>query len=142
MKIIDYSKEIDYEIVNDLYVLKKSVYMDVDFGTGHVFRIKIDKGAMSDGLSVPKIFRWYLPCWDDKNVLYNLIGLIHDGAYGSQCLGKDVADELFYTGLVMAGISKTKAKVAEWAVQNLAGLHYGRENDDYGISEYVSIEAV
>jgi hypothetical protein len=39
-----------------------------------------------------------------------------------------------------AGISPRKASVAKWAVEHLAGLHYGRKNDDFGIAEYVTID--
>lgn len=129
------------EKVNGLYVLKSPVFIDFMYN-GTLFRIKVDKGAMTDGLSVPKIFRWYLPDWNDSNPLYNIAGICHDGAYGSELLAKDVADELFYQGLVKAGISKSKASVAKWAVEHLAGLHYGRSHDDYDIAPYVSLTAV
>ena len=129
------------EKVNGLYVLKSPVFIDFMYN-GTLFRIKVDKGAMTDGLSVPKIFRWYLPDWNDSNPLYNIAGICHDGAYGSELLAKDVADELFYQGLRKAGISKSKASVAKWAVEHLAGLHYGRKNDDYDIAPYVSLTAV
>lgn len=141
MDILDWSNICNYEKVNNLYVLKNDVWVDF-MHKGVKFRITVDKGAMTDGLSVPKIFRWYLPCWDDSNVLYNVAGIVHDGAYGSELLAKDLADELFYKGLIKAGISKSKATVAKYAVQCLAGLHYGRENDDYGISEFTRIEAI
>lgn len=138
IKILNWSRVCNYEIINGLYVLKNDVWLDFEHN-GSKFRIKVDKGAMTDGLSVPKIFRWYLPDWDDKNVLYNCSGLVHDGCYGSELVCKELADEIFYKGLLMAGISRSKATVAKYAVQYLAGLHYGREHDDFGISEYVSL---
>lgn len=141
MKIINWCRVCDYEMVNGLYVLKNDVWIDFEHNNTK-FRIKVDKGGLTDGLSVPKIFQWYLPAWNDSNVLYNIAGICHDGAYGSELLAKDIADELFYQGLVMAGITKSKAKVAKYAVQYLAGLHYGRKNDDFGISEYVSVEPI
>jgi len=139
--ILHHSDVCNAEKVNGLYVLKSPVFIDFMYN-GALFRIKVDKGAMTDGLSVPKIFRWYLPDWNDSNPLYNIAGICHDGAYGSELLAKDVADELFYQGLVKAGISKSKATVAKWAVEHLAGLHYGRKNDDYDIAPYVSVTAV
>lgn len=139
MKIVNWSDSIGYHKVNGLYVLDNDVYIDFEYNFCK-FRITVKKGAMTDGLSVPKIFRWYLPDWNDSNPLYNIAGICHDGAYGSELLAKSIADELFYQGLVKAGISKTKAKVAKWAVENLAGLHYGRKNDDYDIAPYVVIE--
>ena len=39
-------------------------------------------------------------------------------------------------------ISKSKATVAKWAVEHLAGLHYGRENDDFGICPYIKLESI
>lgn len=141
IKILNWSRVCNYEVVNGLYVLKNDVWLDFEHN-GSKFRIKVDKGAMTDGLSVPKIFRWYLPDWDDRNVLYNVAGVVHDGCYGSELVCKELADEIFYRGLLTAGISRSKATVAKYAVQYLAGLHYGRKNDDFGISEYVSVELV
>ena len=138
VKIISWSDICNYEKVNGLYVLKNDVWIDFEYNYGK-FRIKVDKGAMTDGLSVPKIFRWYLPDWNDKNVLYNVSGIAHDGMYGSELVSKDLADEIFYQGLLTAGISRSKATVAKYAVQYLAGLHYGHNNDDFNISPYVSL---
>lgn len=141
IKIVDWSNEVNYKKVNGLYVIQNDVWIDFLYN-GDKFRITVDAGAMTDGLSVPKIFRWYLPDWNDSNPLYNIAGICHDGAYGSELLSKDIADELFYQGLIKAGISKSKATVAKWAVEHLAGLHYGKKNDDFGISEYVNVEAL
>ena len=137
--ILNWSNTCNYEKVNGLYVLKNKVWIDFTF-YDEVHRISVDRGAMTDGLSVPKIFRWYLPDWNDENPLYNIAGICHDGAYGSEKLSKNLADELFYQGLLKAGISPRKASVAKWAVEHLAGLHYGRQNDDFGIAEYVTID--
>ena len=141
IKIVDWSNVVNYKKVNCLYVIHNDVWIDFLYNDNK-FRITVDAGAMTDGLSVPKIFRWYLPDWNDNNPLYNIAGICHDGAYGSELLSKDIADELFYQGLIKAGISKSKATVAKWAVEHLAGLHYGKNNDDFGIAEYVNVEAV
>lgn len=141
IKIVDWSNVVNYKKVNCLYVIQNDVWIDFLYNDNK-FRITVDAGAMTDGLSVPKIFRWYLPDWNDNNPLYNIAGICHDGAYGSELLSKDIADELFYQGLIKAGISKSKATVAKWAVEHLAGLHYGKNNDDFGIAEYVNVEAV
>lgn len=141
IKIVDWSNEVNYKKVNGLYVIQNDVWIDFMYNDNK-FRITVDAGAMTDGLSVPKIFRWYLSDWNDINPLYNIAGICHDGAYGSELLSKDIADELFYQGLLKAGISKSKATVAKWAVEHLAGLHYGKKNDDFGISEYVNVDAI
>lgn len=141
MKILDWSKSLEYEKVNGLYVLKRPVWIDFEHNYGK-FRIKVDKGGLTDGLSVPRIFRWYLPDWDDSNPLYNISGICHDGIYGSECMCKELGDQLFYEALLIAHIPRYKAKVALWAVEHLAGLHYGSEHDDFGISEYVSLTSL
>ena len=141
MKVVGYSPTCRYHKVNGLYVLDEDVWMDFELH-GTKFRIKVDKGAMTDGLSVPKIFRWYLPDWDDSNPLYNISGICHDGMYGSELVCKEMADQLFYQGLILAHIPRRKASVALWAVEHLAGLHYGSEHDDFGISEYVSLNTL
>ena len=69
-------------------------------------------------------------------------GIAHDGMYGSEVVSKSLADEIFYQGLLKAGISKSKATVAKWAVEHLAGLHYGHNHDDFNISPYVHLEAL
>lgn len=141
MKVVGYAPTCRYHKVNGLYVLDEDVWMDFELH-GTKFRIKVDKGAMTDGLSVPKIFRWYLPDWDDSNPLYNIAGIVHDGCYGSELLCKEMADQLFYQGLILAHKPRRKALVALWAVEKLAGLHYGSEHDDFGISEYVSLNTL
>lgn len=142
LKIIDWSNSISVDKVNGLYVLKNKVYLDILYCNEERIRFIIDKGAMTDGLSVPKIFRWYLPDWDNDNVLYNIAGIVHDGLYGSEKVSKELADEIFYQGLLKAGISKSKATIAKWAVEHLAGLHYGRKHDDYDIAPYVQIQII
>ena len=139
VSINDWSNSISVNKVNGLYVLNNPVFIEFTYNYGR-FRIVVDNGAMTDGLSVPKIFQWYLPAWDKDNVLYNIAGICHDGMYGSEIVSKELADEIFYQGLLKAGISKSKATMAKWAVEHLAGLHYGKNNDDYGISPYVHLE--
>lgn len=138
MEILDYSKVCNYHNVNGLYVIDNDVWIDFMINTTKL-RIQVDKGGLTDGLSVPKIFRWYLPDWDDSNVLYNVAGICHDGIYGSEVMCKQMADELFYKALLKAGIKPSKAYMARWAVEHLAGLHYGSKHDDFGISEYVRL---
>lgn len=138
MEILDYSKVCNYHKVNGLYVIDNDVWIDFMINTTKL-RIQVDKGGLTDGLSVPKIFRWYLPDWDDSNVLYNVAGICHDGIYGSEIMCKKMADELFYKALIKAGIKPSKAYIAKWSVEHLAGLHYGNKHDDFGISEYVRL---
>lgn len=137
--IIDWSPTCEYKKVNGLYVLTNDVYNTFQFGP-FVYEITVKKGAMTDGLSVPRLFQWYLPCWDDKNVLYNISGIVHDACYGSEILSKSFADALFHQDLITAGISKRKANIALWCVENLAGLRYGRDKDDFDIAPFVRLK--
>lgn len=137
--IIDWSNTCEYKKVNGLYVLLDDIYITFSCGP-FVFEITVKKGAMTDGLSVPRLFRFFLPCWDDKNVLYNISGIVHDACYGSEILSKSFADALFHRSLVTAGISKRKANIAGWCVENLAGLRYGRDKDDFDIAPFVRLK--
>ena len=71
IKIVDWSNIVDYKKVNGLYVIQNDVWIDFLYNDNK-FRITVNAGAMTDGLSVPKIFRWYLPDWNDNNPLYNI----------------------------------------------------------------------
>ena len=35
------------------------------------------QGFRCDGLSVPRLLRWFLPSWDELNGLYNVAGAVH-----------------------------------------------------------------
>ena len=71
VKIVNWSDSISVNKVNGLFVLNNPVFIEFTYNYGR-FRIVVDKGAMTDGLSVPKIFQWYLPAWDKDNALYNI----------------------------------------------------------------------
>lgn len=102
-----------------------------------VFVIK--PGFICDGLSVPKIFQWFLPAWDKKNVLYNLAGVIHDGLYatkGFSTFSREECDAIFRSILRDSGISRFKAGCADKAVEWFASgeNHWG--NDPQWNSHY------
>ena len=100
------------------------------------YRFEFRRGLVWDGASVPKIFRWYLPNIDEMNLPYTLAGLVHDFCYGSECLSKDLADDLFRGTMRDAGIPRRKASFAEWLVEHFAKSHYGKKNDRHGIRFY------
>lgn len=54
------------------YVLQKRIRTIIRDEYNNQYQIILDKGYKCDGLSVPKMFRWYLPSWDEDNSLYNL----------------------------------------------------------------------
>lgn len=71
IKIINWSDSISVNKVNELFVLNNPVFIEFTYNYCN-FRISVDKGAMTDGLSVPKLFQWYLPAWNYNNPLYNI----------------------------------------------------------------------
>ena len=107
---------------------------------GKEYRFEFRRGLVWDGASVPKIFRWYLPNIDEMNLPYTLAGLVHDFCYGSECLSKDLADDLFRGTMRDAGIPRRKASFAEWLVEHFAKSHYGKKNDRHGIRFYGKME--
>ena len=86
-------------------------------------------GFRTDGGSVPLAFRWFVPSWSDDNDIINLAYALHDAAYGSEFMHKDVADDMLRGMLRDAGLSRFKASTVCWAVNNFAKSHYGLEND-------------
>ena len=107
---------------------------------GKEYRFEFHRGLVWDGASIPKMFRWYLPNIDEKNLVYTLAGLVHDACYGSELLDKDTADDLFRGTMRDAGIPRRKASFAEWCVEHFAKSHYGKKNDKYGIRFFVRME--
>ena len=77
---------------------------------------------------------------DEMNLPYTLAGLVHDYCYGSECLSKDLADDLFRGTMRDAGIPRRKASFAEWLVEHFAKSHYGKKNDRHGIRFYGKME--
>lgn len=101
----------------------------------------IKTGFVCDGLSVPKIFQWFLPAWDKKNVLYNLAGAVHDGLYtnkGFSIFTREECDSIFRGILRDSGISRFKAGCADKAIEWFASgdKHWG--NDDYNVKDRFS----
>lgn len=110
-----------------------------------VFRMKftIKAGFKCDGASIPKAFRWFLPSWDKKNVMYNLGSAIHDGLYihrGFTILSREECDDILRGIWRESGIGRFKAGVADKCVEMFAGgkNHFG--NDDYGVARYFCME--
>lgn len=105
--------------------------------------IDILPGFKCDGLSVPVIFRWFLPSWDKKNGLYNLAGAIHDGLYancGYYAFNRSECDDIFRGLLRESGICRFKASSADWCVGKFAGgdSHWG--NDSYNCKDLIKLK--
>lgn len=117
---------------DDSHVLQQRVRTVIRDENDNYWQIILDKGYRCDGLSVPKIFRWYLPSWDKDNSLYNLSGAIHDALYtlrGANMFSREECDDVFRGLLRDAGISRSKAGLADMSVRLFAGgeKHWGND---------------
>lgn len=102
------------------------------------------RGFRCDGLSVPKIFRWFLPSWDEKNTLYNVAGALHDWLYSTKgnfgMFTREECDDFFRGLLRESGIGRFKAGCADKAVEWFAGGEDHWENDEYGTRPLARME--
>ena len=117
---------------SDSHVLQKNITTVICDEYNSYYQIILDKGYRCDGLSVPVVFRWYLPSWDKDNQLYNLAGAIHDALYtlkGANMFTREGCDDIFRGLLRDSGISRAKAGLADMAVGLFAGgdRHWGSD---------------
>lgn len=102
-------------------------------------------GFKCDGLSVPKMFRWFLKDWDPENELYNLAGALHDWLYATEgvngLFSRSECDDIFRGLLRESGMNRFHASTADLMVGLFAGnkRHWG--NDEYGIVPMARLEA-
>lgn len=98
--------------------------------------LKLKNGFRCDGASVPSIFMWFLPKWDDDNMTYNGSSVLHDCLYAAKGIkGKftrEECDDFFRGGIRVAGFSRFRAGVADKAIEWFAASpkHWG--DDDLG----------
>lgn len=140
-KVINYSQLEMSSIDNDKFVLLNDFSITVinSYNSNERYTIKISKGAVWDGLSIPKMFRWFLPEIDYTNTLYSASGLVHDSLYASELLPKDKADDIFRSILRDSGISRFKGSTAHWCVSNFAKCHYGIKHDTNNLRDFITI---
>lgn len=137
-KVQNYTQPIISKLKKDKYILENDIEVVLKEGNyGYIVRIYIKNGAIWDGISVPYMFRWFLPNYFIDNPLANVAGLVHDAMYASALVSKDTADDMFRGILRDAGISRFKASTAEYLVEKLANKHYGIEHDKDGLRHYV-----
>ena len=127
-----YHKDMDY------YVLDKELHVTVkdEFGTRYIFTLY--PGLKSDGGSVPWVFRWFMPSWDDNVPLLCVAYLLHDWLYASREMCKAYADDLLRGLLRDAGYNRFHASTVCWAVENFARSHFG--NDELGVADLGKLE--
>lgn len=139
-KVRNYTDPVISKLQDDKYILENDIEVDLKEGNyGYTVRISIKAGAVWDGLSVPYLFRWFLPNYSIDNPLVNIAGLVHDAMYASELVAKDTADDMFRGILRDAGISRFRASTAEYLVEKFAKKHYGIEHDKYDLRNRVSI---
>lgn len=128
---------------SDSHVLQKNITAVICDEYNNYYQIILDKGYRCDGLSVPKILRWYLPSWDKDNSVYNLAGAIHDALYtlkGANIFTREESDDIFRGLLRDSGISRAKAGLADMAVGLFAGgdKHWG--NDTWNNKDKIHVK--
>lgn len=121
--ISSFSSSKKHELLEDIYI---------DFRIDEkLYRLYLKAGYLTDGLSIPSIFTWYLPTWDKKNIVYNLAGVVHDALYciKANCLfNRETADDVLRGILRDSGISRRKAGMADKCVELFGKKHWGDDN--------------
>ena len=135
---IQHFSNLVYHKEDGLYVLDNDLYVIVTDETGAVYMFTLYKRFKSNGGSVPKIFRWFMPSWDDNVPLLCIAYLLHDWLYASAELPKEQADDLLRGLLRDAGYNRFHASTVCWAVNTFAKSHYGK--DEYGVAKLGSLE--
>lgn len=123
--------------VNGLYVIDNDFLIQLD-DKEKCYTFKFKKDLMTDGGSIPKLFRWFAKGWTD-DYKYNATFILHDWCYGSGEVAKEIADDMLRSSLRDCGMDRLHASTICWAVQHFADSHYGRMNDDLDIASYGEI---
>lgn len=140
--ILDYTNHewLDYGKAGEqMHMLKSRTRILTRCSDGNIYSFRLEPGFQTDGGSVPKPFRWLIPSWDAKNKLLCLAYALHDACYGSECLPKDLADDLVRSLLRDSGMARVKAGMVHQAVNLFASKHYGKANDKWNCAAYVGM---
>lgn len=122
-----------YQATDDIYV-RLHDERDMHY-TWHLY-----PGFQTDGGSVPLAFQWFVPKWSDNNDIINAAFFVHDAAYASGLVHRDIADDMLRGILRDAGLSRFKASTVCWCVNNFAAGHYGPANDKEGNGAFVKLD--
>jgi len=132
---IDYSFFSWEKLPNGCFKLRAKAWISIPFihnGQKKTLFMTFSPGYICDGLSVPKLLRWFLKNWDDSNDLYNLAGVVHDALYTCKGFGiftREECDDFFRGLLRCSGQDRKHASTADFFLWLVAGSHWG--NDDY-----------
>jgi hypothetical protein len=112
-------------------------------GVRRQFRVDFREGAETDGLSVPRLFRWFLPVWEENNPEYSMVGATHDALYATAGFGgiftREDSDDFLRGGLRCAHKDRERAGIADMAVRLLACRHWGAAADTHDLRDYVTV---
>ena len=138
---------------DESHVLKRTATLCFEIGKdGFVSTAKIrfcgestdGQGFRCDGLSVPRLLRWFLPSWDERNGLYNVAGAVHDWLYTTGgnfgMFTREECDDIFRGLLRESGKSRFKAGCADKAVEWFAGGNSHWNNDSYDVAGLARME--
>lgn len=140
------AEKFNWTTKGDLHTLKNkaSIILMLDYrGKRKYIKFTFAKGFKCDGLSVPRIFRWFLKSWDEKNDLYNLSGVVHDALYGNKGFGlftREESDAIFRGLLRDSGCSRFRSSIADFVLGIFSSSHWGQ--DDLESCKYVTCEEI
>lgn len=125
--------------IGDIYQATDDIIVIVRDETGMHYEFHLLPGFRTDGGSVPLAFQWFVPKWSSTNDLINAAYFIHDAAYASGLVHRNIADDMLRGLLRDAGLSRFKASTVCWCVNKFAAGHYGPENDSEGNGAFVKL---
>lgn len=118
-------------------------FICIQSGVRRQFRVDFREGAETDGLPVPRLFRWFLPVWDENKPEYSMVGATHDALYATAGFGgiftREDSDDFLRGGLRCAHKDRKHAGIADMAVRLLACRHWGAAADIHDLRDYVTV---
>lgn len=129
--VLNYREENTFDKLNGLYFNKDYTFVDFKDDRNQKYRIELYPEFITDGGSIPKGLRWFMPVWDDNNILLNLAYCCHDWLYASEQFARSLADDLLRSFIRDAGYSRLKASTVCAAVNAFACCHYGCKYDEF-----------
>ena len=141
LQSITYQKgTFNWKKVKGHYILTSDLVTTEHYGD-FLIKTTVRAGYEWDGASTPTLLQWFLPSFDKKNELYNVVALLHDVRYGSRgfCLAdREETDDMLRGGWRIADLSRFKASAADYFIGGIAASHWG--NDNYHCAKLSSME--
>lgn len=125
--------------IGSIWQSASDIYVRLRDAKGFRYTWHILPGFRCDMGSIPKCFQWFVPSYDPKNPILDVAFAVHDAAYGSELVSKELADDMLRDTLIAAGISRFRANTVHWAVDKFAKSHYGVKNDTLDNKGFVDL---